>query len=78
MLNYLYYVQSHPWLIALIMVWVLFWKGYALWIAARNSSRWWFIVLMIVNTFGLLEIIFIFGVAKKTPKDLTNSLKTRF
>ena len=74
----MHYLQSHPWVIVLILAWVLFWKGYSLWIAARNSSRWWFIVLMLVNTLGLLEIIFIFFAAKKTPRDLGNSLKTKF
>jgi hypothetical protein len=53
--------------IALIIfsVWSLFWKGWALWKAARLSQRNWFIVLLVVNTLGILEIIYIFFVAKK-------------
>ncbi|MCK4386874.1 MAG: hypothetical protein KAV41_02205 [Candidatus Pacebacteria bacterium] len=53
------------WLLALIMVWVLPWKGYALWLAARNSHKKWFIVLLIINTLAILDIIYIFFVGRK-------------
>ena len=34
-------------------------KGLALWRAARNNSKAWFVVLLLVNTLGLLEILYI-------------------
>ena len=37
----------------------IFWKGFALWYAARGSQKWWFIALLIVNTVGILEIIYL-------------------
>lgn len=42
-------------------------KGLALWRAARNNSKAWFVVLLLVNTLGLLEILYIaiWGRAKK-------------
>ena len=40
----------------LIIVWSLIWKGIALWHAARNRQLAWFIVLLVVNTIGILEI----------------------
>jgi uncharacterized protein YpmS len=46
-------------------VWSLIWKGLALWKAARLSSKWWFIILLLVNTLGILEIIYFFFVSKK-------------
>jgi hypothetical protein len=49
----------------IIVLWVLPWKIYALWTASKNNHKIWFVVLVIVNTFGILEIIYIFGVAKK-------------
>jgi methionyl-tRNA synthetase len=49
------------WLIAVILIWSLIWKGWALWRAARNDSAPWFIVLLILNTIGIVEIIYIFG-----------------
>ncbi|MGB4076831.1 MAG: DUF5652 family protein [Minisyncoccia bacterium] len=43
----------------LITIWMLVWKALALWHAARNKQRWWFLALLIVNTVGILEIIYL-------------------
>lgn len=48
----------------LFFVWGLFWKGFALWYAAKRHDTVWFIALLIVNTLGVLEIIYILFVAK--------------
>ncbi len=53
------------WLIALVVLWTLPWKGWALWKAARLSHKKWFVALLIINTLGILEIIYIYFVAKK-------------
>ena len=53
------------WLIVLLLVWALAWKGIALWKSARLSHKWWFVILLIVNTAGILEIIYIFLIARK-------------
>jgi hypothetical protein len=60
------------------LIWVLPWKGYALWTAAKKSNKWWFVALLIVNTFAILEIIYIFFVAKKTGRDVKADLKAFF
>jgi uncharacterized protein DUF5652 len=52
-------------LLAVLIIWSLVWKGIALWKAARNSHTAWFIVMLVVNTAGILEIIYILGFAKK-------------
>ncbi len=44
----------------LIIAWTLPWKGVALWKAAKNSSKGWFVALLILNTLAILEIIYIF------------------
>ena len=44
----------------LLLLWTLFWKGLALWKSARNDQRYWFIALLIVNTMGILEILYLF------------------
>ena len=51
-------------LLALI-VWSFVWKGIALWKSARNSDKGWFIALLILNTAGILEIIYIYAFGKK-------------
>jgi hypothetical protein len=55
----------------LLLLWNLVWKGFALWIAARHKSKVWYIVMLVLNTFGILEIlyIFIFSKRKKHPHD---------
>ncbi|MBU6447450.1 hypothetical protein KGQ24_01235 [Patescibacteria group bacterium] len=51
-------------LLAVLIIWTLVWKGIALWKAARNSHKAWYVVMLIVNTVGILEIIYIFGFSK--------------
>ena len=57
------FLLSTP-ILFLILVWTLPWKGAALWKAARNSHKGWFIALLVVNTLAILEIIYIFYFAK--------------
>jgi len=71
------FLQNNSLIIIISMVWVLPWKGYALWTASRNNSRRWFIALLILNTFALLDIFYIFYIAKKTPKDLAHVFKSK-
>jgi hypothetical protein len=55
-------------LIIFIAIWTLFWKGFGLWRSARNEQKVWFMVFFLtsfVNIMGLLEIIYLFGFAKK-------------
>lgn len=46
--------------IIVLAAWSLVWKGIALWHAARGGEKVWFIVFLIVNTAGILEILYIF------------------
>ena len=55
-------------LFVLLTIWSLIWKGIALWKAARLSDKWWFVALMVVNTAGVLEIIYIYFFAEKKEK----------
>lgn len=43
----------------LLALWTIAIKGYALWHAARNDQKWWFIAILIVNTLGILEIVYL-------------------
>ena len=67
-------LQSMGWVIFVIALWTLPWKGVALWKAAKNGHKHWFVVLLILNTVGILEIVYIFIFGKKTEdKDIINS-----
>jgi methionyl-tRNA synthetase len=51
------------------IIWTLFWKGAALWHAARTKNKLWFFILLLVNSLGILEVIYLFAFAKvKTDK----------
>jgi hypothetical protein len=47
-------------LFVLLTIWSLAWKGVALWRAARSAHRVWFVALLVINSIGVLEIIYIF------------------
>ena len=51
-------------IIILALLWNFLWKGLALWHSARRGEWIWFIVLLLVNTLGILEIIYLFAFAK--------------
>lgn len=58
-----------PILVTLIFVtiWQLFWKGVALWRAAKGSQKKWFVVLVILiplNDLALVPIVYLFFFAK--------------
>ena len=52
--------------LAPLLVWSAIWKGIALWKAARNGHRVWYIILFVVNTAGILEIIYVLAFSKKS------------
>lgn len=60
-------------ILIILLFWSIFWKGFALWRAARRGDRAWFIALLIINTVGILEIIYLFFII---PKENAPSAKT--
>jgi hypothetical protein len=49
-----------------VLVWSIVWKGLALWKSARTDSKIWFIVFLVVNTLGILEILYLYVFSKKS------------
>ncbi|MBU0628966.1 MAG: hypothetical protein KKC75_07280 [Nanoarchaeota archaeon] len=50
------------------VIWDLIWKGLALWKAARKKRYIWFIALLVLNTIGILPIIYLLFVPKQKKK----------
>jgi len=50
----------------LLIAWSIIWKGIALWHSARNKQLVWYIMLLIVNTVGILEIVYLIFFKKRT------------
>ena len=43
-------------------------KGYALWHAARRSDKVWFVFILIFNTVGILELVYLIFIVGKWHK----------
>jgi len=68
------------WLLVIVIIWSAVWKFLALWKSARKNHLVWFIVFAIVNTMGILEILYIYVFSekrKKPEKESTPKEKTR-
>jgi len=63
--------ETLPWIkpvIIILIIWELVWKLIALWKAGRNNHLVWFICLAVINTIGILPIIYILINRKKTEE----------
>jgi hypothetical protein len=67
-------------LLYILSIWSLAWKGLALWRASQQSQRNWFVVILVLNTVGILDIIFLFRFSKRrmTMKEITGWFKATF
>jgi hypothetical protein len=63
-------------LFAIIAIWELIWKGIALWKCGRNNQPAWFVFILILNTIGILPIIYLLFFQKKT-KSVKNNKRRR-
>jgi hypothetical protein len=55
-----------PQVVVIIMVWDLFWRSLGLWYAIKNSQRNWFVAIFILNTVGILPLVYLKFYQKKT------------
>ena len=73
--NYLY-DPNNPAQVAMIVIisiWSLVWKGIALWKSAKNNQRNWYIAMLLIHFFGILEIVYL----KFFQKKLVSSKKKK-
>ena len=42
-----------------IGIWSLIWKGIGLYRAARNKDKGWFVAILLLNTLGILPIVYL-------------------
>lgn len=65
-----------PYVLIPLLLWSLFWKALALWHAARRGNTVWFIVLLLVNTIGILDIIYLIIAGKLRVTELFSKSET--
>jgi methionyl-tRNA synthetase len=63
------FIVQNPWVIYLMAAWTLPWKGIALWKAAKNNQKIWFIIIFLLNTLAILDIIYIMFVGKEKKEE---------
>jgi hypothetical protein len=60
--------STFPWLLPVIIIaaiWDATWKIIGLWKSARNNHLAWFICIAVLNTLGILPIIYLLIYRKK-------------
>ena len=55
-------------IISLLLIWELAWKAVALWKAGHNNQPVWFVAMFLINSVGILEILYIFIFQRKRSK----------
>lgn len=58
-------------LVLLLLIWSTVWKGIALWKSGRRGQKVWFVVILIMNTVGILEIIYL--LIYRNKKEISSS-----
>ena len=64
--------------IIILAVWTIPWKIYAVWTAVKHNHKKWFVVLLVLNTIGILEIFYIFKIAKKSWVEVKKDFREAF
>lgn len=57
-------------IVLFLVVWSFIWKGIALWKSAKNGHLPWFIAILLLNTFGLIEILYLSLFQKNKPVNI--------
>lgn len=65
------YMSNHPIMTLLMILWIIAWKLIALWKAAKHNNLTIFIVIGVVNTMGIMEIIYLSYLYFKDKKGKT-------
>jgi hypothetical protein len=51
------------------VAWSLAWKGASLWRASKDDSKPWFVTLLLANTLGILDAVYLYGVSGPRRRD---------
>lgn len=64
------FLQSGTGLIVILILaaWSYVWKGLALWKAGGKKDLVWFIILLVLNTIGILDMIYYFLIGNEKSK----------
>ena len=55
-------------IILLLVVFEIVLKGFALWKAAKKDDKYWFIAILVLNTVGILPLVYLIFIKKDVYK----------
>lgn len=61
------FIATFGWVLGVLVLWDLIWRSLALWKSGRHNQKVWFIFLILVNSLGLLPIIYLLFFQKDRP-----------
>ncbi|TAL20318.1 hypothetical protein EPN90_01255 [Patescibacteria group bacterium] len=61
----------------LLLLGLLALKGFALWRAARNGHKVWFIAMLVINLIGILEVIYLLTAGKEEKPAAPQATETK-
>jgi methionyl-tRNA synthetase len=50
-----------------LLAWSFAWKGVALWRAASRRDYYWFTALLLINSVGVLDIVYLYFFSQRPP-----------
>ena len=68
------FAVAHPVLVIAITLWSIVWKLIALWYAAKNKHLTMFIVIGVLNTLGIVEIVYLLWLHFKNKKNVPEKI----
>jgi hypothetical protein len=59
-----------------LVIWSIYWKYQAIWYAVKHDQKWWFLAFLIINTVGILEILYLYVFSKNMGTPSHDESKT--
>jgi hypothetical protein len=61
----------------ILLVWSVTWKLISLWKSARHGQKIWFVALMLVNSVGILDMIYL-GFFQKGEENIITKIQKKY
>ncbi len=66
-----------PEILVILIIWTFIWKGLALWKSSKLDQPIWFALMLVINTVGMLEIIYLILYSKHSVLTTTKTQSKR-
>ncbi|MBU2025873.1 MAG: DUF5652 family protein [Patescibacteria group bacterium] len=70
---------EHPavliWILIILTLWTIPWKAMALWKSARSGQIGWFMFFVLINTAGIMEILYLKRLSRLKPRNIDRRIR---